>query len=216
MIQATCIKKFRDKQGKIYGYRLKDCNGNVKDMESYDLKTAIERHEILVTNLTMTSDYRLIDSSVPLHNKLFKKEKQLSQSQLLDMMNAIGHEICVDFSNYGFINNGIKAVGMSKFKIQYNIDQTLIVITGSGIRLFVKEADFHNDREIECNLIETSDISCNSINCLIETYKKLCKDNLASTVGCIKITNGNVVSNTLDFSSYKRPTRKPVGSCIIY
>lgn len=27
MIQAKCIEKFRDKQGKIYGYRLVDING---------------------------------------------------------------------------------------------------------------------------------------------------------------------------------------------
>ena len=33
MIQAKCIEKFRDSNGKIFGYRLIDLNGVTQDVE---------------------------------------------------------------------------------------------------------------------------------------------------------------------------------------
>ena len=61
MIQAKCIEKFRDKQNKIYGYRLVDLNGQTQDVTPENLKRAIKSGEINIINLMLTSDGRLID-----------------------------------------------------------------------------------------------------------------------------------------------------------
>lgn len=63
MIQAKCIEKFRDKQGKIYGYRLIDLNGQTQDVRSENLKSAIRDNKIHIVNLTLTADNRLIDTT---------------------------------------------------------------------------------------------------------------------------------------------------------
>lgn len=72
MIQAKCIEKFRDKTGKIYGYRLIDLNNQTQDVTPENLKQAILNKQIHVVNLTLTSNNRLIDTT----------EKQL-QSKVL-------------------------------------------------------------------------------------------------------------------------------------
>lgn len=61
MIQAKCIKKFRDKNNHIYGYCLVDLNGRTQDVKPENLKKAIAKNQINVTNLTLTSDGRLVD-----------------------------------------------------------------------------------------------------------------------------------------------------------
>ena len=63
MIQAKCIEKFRDKNGKIYGYRLVDLNGQTQDVTPDNLKNAIRLGHIHVVNLTLTSDNRLMDTT---------------------------------------------------------------------------------------------------------------------------------------------------------
>ena len=74
MIQAKCIQKFRNKQGKIYGYRLMDINQVTQDVTPGDLKKAIKAKQINVVNLTLTSDGRLMDK---------KSEKQLENKQIM-------------------------------------------------------------------------------------------------------------------------------------
>lgn len=72
MIQAKCIEKFRDKTGKIYGYKLIDLNSQTQDVTPENLKQAILNKQIHVVNLTLTSNNRLVDTT----------EKQL-QSKVL-------------------------------------------------------------------------------------------------------------------------------------
>ena len=74
MIQAKCIQKFRNKQGKIYGYRLMDINQVTQYVTPGDLKKAIKAKQINVVNLTLTSDGRLMDK---------KSEKQLENKQIM-------------------------------------------------------------------------------------------------------------------------------------
>lgn len=73
MIQAKCIEKFRNKQGKIYGYRLIDLNGQTQDVESNNLKRAIRDGKINIINLRLTTNNRLVDC----------EEKQLTNTELL-------------------------------------------------------------------------------------------------------------------------------------
>lgn len=61
MIQAKCVQKFRDKTGKIYGYRLMDLNNQTQDVRADNLKLAIKNKKIHIVNLTLTSDNRLVD-----------------------------------------------------------------------------------------------------------------------------------------------------------
>lgn len=61
MIQVKCIEKIRDKNGKIYGYKLQDLNQQTRAITSGILKDAIRRGEIEVVNLKLTSDNKLID-----------------------------------------------------------------------------------------------------------------------------------------------------------
>lgn len=59
----TCTHKFRDLHGRIYGYRIKDNYYNETDYEAAVLKDYIRNGMIVVTNLKLTSDGRLVDAS---------------------------------------------------------------------------------------------------------------------------------------------------------
>lgn len=61
MLTVTCIQKFRDNNGAIEGYLLQDNNGDQRSVNAYALKNAIYNGQILVDNLRLTSDGRLID-----------------------------------------------------------------------------------------------------------------------------------------------------------
>ena len=53
MTQATCIHKFRDKTGKIIGYKLQDANGTIIDISASEVKTRIYSGELNIDNLTL-------------------------------------------------------------------------------------------------------------------------------------------------------------------
>lgn len=60
-MKVTCVLRFKDeKTDKIIGYRLMDKNRMYKDFEPNELKAAIAQKLIVVDNLKLTSDGRLI------------------------------------------------------------------------------------------------------------------------------------------------------------
>ena len=61
MLQVTYIQKIRDQKGNIVSYILADSSGNQRSVDAYALKNAIYNGQILVDNLRLTSDGRLID-----------------------------------------------------------------------------------------------------------------------------------------------------------
>ena len=63
MITVTCTEKFRDKNNRIVGYELEDCNGIRLRFSSKQVKQAVFLQQITITNLKLTSDGRLIDST---------------------------------------------------------------------------------------------------------------------------------------------------------
>lgn len=63
MIQAICIRRFRDKSNRIYRYRLVDFNGQTQDIQPKNLKQAIANKQINVVNLILTKDGRLVDTT---------------------------------------------------------------------------------------------------------------------------------------------------------
>jgi len=62
MIQAKCIQKFRDNQGRIIGYILEDKQGQTCEIQPDELKEAIRNNQIDIDNLILTSDNRLVNS----------------------------------------------------------------------------------------------------------------------------------------------------------
>ena len=78
MIQVKCIEKLRDKNNKIYGYKLQDLNQQTRNITSGILKDAIRRGEIDVVNLKLTADNKLIDrKEQDINNlKIGKKQSQ--------------------------------------------------------------------------------------------------------------------------------------------
>ena len=65
MNTITCkqLEKYKDKSGKILGYRLADTNGNQIQMQAEELKTKIKAGVLNVVNLTLTKDGRLVDGA---------------------------------------------------------------------------------------------------------------------------------------------------------
>ncbi len=63
MITVTCTEKLRDKNNRIVGYELQDCNGKKMRFTSEQVKQAIFLQQITVKNLKLTSDGRLIDNT---------------------------------------------------------------------------------------------------------------------------------------------------------
>ena len=103
MIQVKCIQKFRDKNNNIYGYRLQDANGQLKDIKSHELKQAIASGSIQVVNLILTSDGRLISkesTSNKNSNELAKKTGkammglELSIMDMGDSLYDVVQDIC--------------------------------------------------------------------------------------------------------------------------
>lgn len=72
MILARCIEKHRDINNKIQGYTLQDLYGNTLYFEPVKLKQAIISKQIMVSNLTLTRDYRLVEKQ----DETFKKYKK--------------------------------------------------------------------------------------------------------------------------------------------
>ena len=63
MITVTCTEKLRDKNNRIVGYELQDCNGKRMRFTSEQVKQAVFLQQIRIVNLKLTSDGRLIDNT---------------------------------------------------------------------------------------------------------------------------------------------------------
>ena len=103
MIQATCIKKFRNKHNQIYGYRLQDTSGQITDVKPDSLKSAIKNNQIYITNLVLTSDSRLIDTS-----QSTIKQHKVDVNMFLNKAKLLGlklKEIPTECGNYCYITS---------------------------------------------------------------------------------------------------------------
>ena len=88
--KASCIHKYRDNNGLIIGYRLRDYHYNEIDMEAKQLKQTIANNQISVDNLKLTSDNRLKDRLQGIKSKMEAyAESRLYQS----VLNSIGIDL---------------------------------------------------------------------------------------------------------------------------
>ena len=60
-MRVSCTEKLRDSNGKIIKYKLVGFRGMTKIVNAEELKTAMRNKEVAVSNLTLTSDNRLVD-----------------------------------------------------------------------------------------------------------------------------------------------------------
>ena len=68
MITVRCTQKIRNPQGKIVSYIILYENGETRPVEPQDLKKEIYKGNVIVKNLKLTSDGRLIDCNETEHN----------------------------------------------------------------------------------------------------------------------------------------------------
>lgn len=73
-IRCTCVEKFRKASGQIFGYRLQAADGSVLDIDHDGLKGKMKSNKIIVDNLQISIDGKIIDK-VPMANNLDDLEK---------------------------------------------------------------------------------------------------------------------------------------------
>jgi hypothetical protein len=102
MVQARCVEKFRNKNNAIICYRLVDKNGSILDVKPENLKLFIKQGEINVSNLKLTSDYKLISCDQNKNESLeakFQRMQKTLQSKSTST-EAIAKEYAKQFDCY--------------------------------------------------------------------------------------------------------------------
>jgi hypothetical protein len=152
VIQAKCIQKFRDKQNRIYGYRLVDLNGHTQDVKPENLKAAIKNGEINVVNLTLTSDGRLMDTSEKQlqSKKLGEAPKKESSSEITPLAKAFTliDISMVDMSDHyeDFVSCTCDAAGLNNIDIWSIGDQArLRDLDSKAFQILINKHDTYLD-----------------------------------------------------------------------
>lgn len=141
MIQAKCIDKFRDANNKIIGYRLIDLNGQTQDVKSENLKRAIENKQINIVNLTLTSDYRLVDTN----------EKQLKLKSL-----GTVPKVAESASNKKYVEVAKAMVALEKCMLGMGdsyreiIENTACTIMKRDLKLYDLDDYYSNSKYSDC------------------------------------------------------------------
>lgn len=78
MVKVTMVKKLKDNNGKIYGYIIRDEYGKEAGIYTNNLKEHIRNGVCEVTNMTLTSDNRLIDKKLHKNDIDTIKPKQMN------------------------------------------------------------------------------------------------------------------------------------------
>lgn len=121
-IICKCIKKFRNKQGKIIGYRLQDTKGQIKDVSTTDVKNAIKQCKINIINLQLTTNNRLIDkntSSTSVKNDTRKTVERISE-KAVPVVNTEPN-IITEFLMKYLVNTGYYDENTGSYKDKNNV-----------------------------------------------------------------------------------------------
>ena len=147
MIQLKCIRKFKDKSGRIHGYRLVDINGVVQDITPNNLKDVIKSGKVTVVNLTLTSDNRLID----------KKQESIDYSTLItDKVNLqrirdTDIKIAASICRYLNIKPTNKGLNVDENKITYK--HSFNTLLSDNVQLEIEVSDRKVQVKIETEFI---------------------------------------------------------------
>lgn len=131
MTQVTCTQKMRNKYNQIIGYTIIDSLGNTMDVKAEALKQAIKTNKIVVDNLVLTSD-----------NKLINKTKLNEQTQKrTDIESLVNKAMTLGPKAY------ISGCGHSYYILE-NKDTVVIIIPNNVKRIIGK----HNEVPIYSNI----------------------------------------------------------------
>jgi len=151
MITLTCIEKFK-KNNKIYGYRVQDQQGNTRDVTPEQLKVAILNQQVTITNLTLTSDGRLVDSSQ------LDKSKDNTDEKLMEEYNRLKGEYDKLKGEYDRLKKAYSRIIKITDKehdihkkilrdMRYGEGSTFFAHTESGTTMLGKQVAFFGDED---------------------------------------------------------------------
>lgn len=140
MITVTCTEKLRDKNNRIVGYELQDCNGKKMRFTSEQVKQAVFLQQITVTNLKLTSDGRLIDNTESV--KSDGQSKSLENNQLA-LINKLKNMKCYQITQLNVDDIAHLIEKMSNIKLEeipfinYETDDSIGKLYFSGCTPFL-------------------------------------------------------------------------------
>lgn len=178
MLSLNCIGKFRDKHGRIVGYRLVDQSGRVRDVSSRNLKDSIHDGEVYVFNLGLTSDGKLISTAknistlgeiVPHEQYVPSKPSYEPGSKVIDFgkaKTAISSRDLIEEFKRAYIRSGSNAyIQVLKYKHVTDDYYELIV----GLR---KARSLHKDGTIQSIINKVSGVTYgNPVNSNLILFK---------------------------------------------
>lgn len=145
--KVKCINKFRNKYNQITGYRIQDTHGNIKDVTPHQLKRAMSTNKIEVINLTLTSDYRLVDKEQLQSTN--KKKKQKYAILTREIVKAINKPKALKFKsnqNIEMLEQKSKILGcgkrISKDFLSIESDTEIILVSDKQIQLSDSTPDY--------------------------------------------------------------------------
>lgn len=221
MVTCKCIQKFRDKRGNIYGYRLKDFNGNIQDVTPDNLKCAISKGHICVTNLKLTSNNKLVGAN-DIQEKYFSyaaltSEKSISnllgnppnkpsystmnnedkQAYLEEKVEEIINETHISnlldeyYGMYTYINT-MKACITTRYGY-YGIE-IILDFREKTVEIIVTEENLVVDEDDYMDFEEVVRITCNDMHiCSINKACDVFENNSYTFRGSVDITDGKLV-----------------------
>lgn len=86
-----CTEKKRDSHGKIISYTLLNASGEYRSVSPDDLKKAIHEGRVSVSNLTLTSDNRLVDKKSCDNDLVMQQEQDAVALALMEMVSVEMH-----------------------------------------------------------------------------------------------------------------------------
>lgn len=136
----TCkqLEKYKDKNGKIIGYRLVDTNGNQTQMKAEDLKAGIRAGNLNVVNLTLTKDGRLVDGAEPKEPKApavtqREADQRKKDSEVIDFVDSIQNKEQDTYLNYNGVlaevrqrNNKVLGYIVKNGEIEFNTQSDIV------------------------------------------------------------------------------------------
>lgn len=220
MVTCICIQKFRDKRGNIYGYRLKDSSGNIQDVTPDNLKCAISKGHICVTNLKLTSNNKLVGANdiQEKYNSYAALTSEKSISNLLgNTPNKPSYSTMNNNDKQAYLENRAKEIidktnisnildeyyGLytyiktmkASIHTRYNYYDIEIILNfrKKTVEIIVTEENLDIDED-DCIDSEVGRITCNDMHiCSINKACDIIEDGVHTLWWSVDITNGKIV-----------------------
>jgi surface protein len=176
---VTSINTIRDKAGRIIGYELIDNNGTRARVKSDALKKAIRAQEVSVTNLTLTSDNRLIstDEKINTDKYVIVIDRDFIDNNIGSPDKQSRKKYDITFKSYGdkFVSLLNKAKAMGYKCITYKKRTCIVIETQQGIQFIAERFEFKHCSRLfmHCNMnkLDISEIDASQVTSMKEMFK---------------------------------------------